>query len=261
MTDELKGKRAVVTAGTRGIGLGVVERFLEEGASVVALARNDAPQLPAEATLVRADLSTLDGVQSAAEEATSVLGGVDVLVNCLGGGPESGLRPFFGGSSTIPDELWVSVLQTAYLAAVRLDRALLPGMIAQGSGSIIEVAANAARRPIPALLHYSTAKAAVTHYAKGLATEVAPTGVRVNVVSPGLTRTPTIDELVALIVQDGGQQPAEGHQMLREMESAPLPGENTPEDVANVVVFLASDRASRVTGANYVVDAGSLLQL
>lgn len=261
MPDELKGKRAVVTAGTRGIGLGIVERFLEEGATVVALARNEAPHLPSGATLVRADLGTLDGVRSAAEGAIEVLGGVDVLVNCLGGGPESGLQPFFGGSSTIPDELWVSVLQTAYLAAVRLDRAVLPGMIEQGSGSIIEVAANASRRPIPALLHYSTAKAALTHYAKGLATEVAPSGVRVNCVSPGLTRTPTIDELVDLIARDGGQEPAEVHQMLEEMESAPLPGKTTPEDVANVVVFLASDRASRVTGANYVVDAGSLTQL
>jgi NAD(P)-dependent dehydrogenase (short-subunit alcohol dehydrogenase family) len=257
MSGELKGKRALVTGGTRGIGLGIVERFLEEGATVVTLARNPAPQLPSEATLVRADLSTLDGVTHAAEEALSVLGGIDVLVNNAGG-TESGARPYINGISSIPDELWVDVLKTHYLAAVRLDRAVLPRMIEQGSGSIVEIVSNSARRPIPPLLHYTAAKAALANYAKGLAMEVAPSGVRVNSVSPGLTKTPSIDGVVGAIAQDTGQDPVEVRKMLVELESAPLPGESAPEDVANVVVFLASDRASRVTGANYLVDAGSL---
>ena len=260
MSGELKGKRALITGGTRGIGLGIVERFLEEGATVVTLARNPAPHLPPEATLVRADLSTLDGVHYAAAEALSVLGGVDVLVNNAGG-TESGARPYINGIASIPDDLWVDVMKTHYLAAVRLDRAVLPGMIEQGSGSIVEIVSNSSRRPIPPLLHYTAAKAALANYAKGLASEVAPSGVRVNCVSPGLTKTPSIDGVVGAIADDTGQDPEEVRKMLVELESAPLKGESTPEDVANVVVFLASDRASRVTGANYLVDAGSLTEV
>jgi len=253
----LRGKRALVTGGTRGIGAGIVKRFVEEGATVVTSARNSVSDLPAGVRLITADLSTLDGVTRLAKEALAELGGIDILVNNAGGG----IVPFLAGPVSIPDEEWVKTLQLNYLAAVRLDRAILPTMIEQGHGVIIEVSSNSARRPIPPLLHYTAAKAATVNYAKGLATAVASHGIRVNSVLPGLTRTSSSDEVASAIAEAAGVDFESGLAQLIEGEGIPIGGAGTPADVADLVAFLASDRASRIVGASYVIDGGALAEV
>ncbi|MFG2207190.1 oxidoreductase [Streptomyces sp. NPDC048638] len=256
----LAGKRALVTGGTRGIGLAVVRRLVEEGATVVTTARKEAPGLPDSVRLVTADVSTREGVEHLAETALGILGGVDILVNNAGGASSGGM-PHFGGHAAIPDEDWVEALMTNYLAAVRLDRAVLPSMIEQGSGVIIQMASTVALRPAGPLLHYGAAKAALINYAKGLATEVAPHGVRVNSVLPGLVKTPAMDMVAENIMGATGQDGDAVVHMMVEAEGAPMKGITEPDDVADLVAFLASDRAARITGAGYVIDGGAVPQV
>lgn len=244
----------MVTGGTKGIGAAVVARLLDEGAKVVAAARNPVPDLPANAEFIAADVSTLDGVRKLATDALAALGGIDILVNNAGGG----ITPFLAGPLSIPDQVWVDTLHLNYLAAVRLDRAFLPTMIEQGNGAIVEVSSNSARRPIGPLLHYTAAKAALVNYAKGLATEVAPKGVRVNCVLPGLTKTPSSDAVAGAIAEATGQEYEAAAELLLQGEAIPLGTPGAPEDVADLVAFLVSDRASRIVGAAYVIDGGAL---
>jgi NAD(P)-dependent dehydrogenase (short-subunit alcohol dehydrogenase family) len=251
----LQGKRAVVTGGTKGIGAAIVQRLLDEGANVVTSARNPVPDLPPKAEFVAADVSTLAGVEKLAAEALAILGGgIDILVNNAGGG----ITPYLAGPTSIPDDVWVAALHLNYLAAVRLDRAFLPTMIEQGTGAIVEVSSNSARRPIGPLLHYTAAKAALVNYAKGLATDVAPKGVRVNCVLPGLTKTPSSDAVAGAIAEATGQEYEAAAELLLAGEAIPLGTPGAPEDVADLVAFLVSDRASRIVGAAYVIDGGAL---
>ncbi|MEV0636272.1 oxidoreductase [Streptomyces sp. NPDC050619] len=251
-----RGKRALVTGGTRGIGLAIVRRLVAEGATVVTSARKEAP-VPDSVRLVTADSSTPEGVRELADAALGILGGVDILVNNAGGASSGGM-PHLGGHAAIPDEDWVEALKSNYLSAVWLDAAVLPSMIQQGSGVIIEMASTVARRPVGALLHYGAAKSALLHYAKGLAAEVAPHGIRVNSVLPGLVRTSAMDLVAESIQGTTGQDGDAVVDMMVQMEGAPMKGTSEPEDVADLVSFLASERACRITGAEYVVDGGAL---
>lgn len=255
-----QAKRVLVTGGTRGIGLAIVRRLADEGAAVVAAARKERSGLPDSVCLVTSDVSTQEGVRHLADTALEILGGVDVLVNNAGGASSGGM-PHLGGYAAIPDEDWVAALMTNYLAAVRLDRALLPVMIEQRGGVIIEMASNVARRPVGPLLHYGAAKAALVHYAKGLAAEVAQYGVRVNSVLPGLVRTPAMDMVTQSIGQATGMDRDDVVQMMTQAEGALLEGISEPEDVADLVAFLASDRSARITGASYVIDGGALQEV
>ncbi|MGA5896274.1 oxidoreductase [Streptomyces venetus] len=252
-----RGKRALVTGGTRGIGLAIVQKLVAEGATVVTSARKEVPGLPESVRLVTADSSSLEGVRQLADTALELLGGVDILVNNAGGASSGGM-PHLGGYSAIPDEDWVEALKTNYLAAVRLDRAILPSMIEQRSGVIIEMASTTALRPVGALLHYGAAKAALIHYAKGLAAEVAEYGIRVNSILPGLVRTPAMDMVADSIRGATGQDGDDVVQMMVEMEGAPMKGVSEPDDVADLVSFLTSDQAARITGSGYVIDGGAL---
>ena len=167
----LRGARVLVTGGTRGIGAATVRRRPRAGAEVVAAARTapnsvgPGPAGTGPVRLVAADVATADGVAALAEQALDLLGGIDILVSNAGGQTH---RP--GGVLHFSDEDWQRDLDTNLLSAVRLDRVLLPAMIAQGSGgSIVHVGSNAARMPRPASLPYTAAKAALTAYSKGLA--------------------------------------------------------------------------------------------
>ncbi|MEU4745849.1 SDR family oxidoreductase [Actinosynnema sp. NPDC023658] len=250
----LAGRRAVVTGGTRGIGAGIVRKLAAEGAVVLTTARSaGVADLPPGVLFTTADVADPDSATRLADEATRQLGGVDILVNNAGGGQA---KP--GGSGDIDDKAWQEVLETNLLGAVRLDRALLPGMLERGSGVIIHISSSSAHVPVGPLLHYSAAKAALSNYSKGLAEEVAARGVRVNRVSPGMTETSAVDAVIDdLAASTGGRGDARAA-LVELIGGIPLGRTGTPEDIANLVAFLVSDEASWITGADYVIDGGTL---
>ncbi|MDI5970889.1 oxidoreductase [Streptomyces sp. SL13] len=252
---ELAGRRALVTGATRGLGAAIAARLEAVGARVVTSARHAADG-PVAGTFVQADVSTADGVRRLAEAALDHLGGVDVLVDNAGAQTRVP-----DGVLALTDEDWLNDLSGSLLSAVRLDRALLPGMFARGHGSVIHIGSNAARWPQPAAVAYAAAKAALHAYSKGLANEAAPHGVRVNVVSPGVIETSGLTQrLAALAAEHGGDLDAARAEFARTF-AIPLGRPGTPEDIAETVAFLASDRARYTTGTVQVVDGGLLSTL
>ncbi len=244
---EFAGKRALVTGGTRGIGAAIVRRLLAGGARVVVSARSAVADLPADVHFVQADVSSLGSIRDLAAQAVEHLGGVDILVNNAGA-----TRSFPAGSLTIEDAEWQDALDTNYLSAVRLTAALLPGMLERGSGAVVNISSMAAIVPVAPLLHYGAAKAALITYTKGLATELAPRGVRVNTVSPGNVESPGADAIRHDLTQAMGIDPS------ALIAGIPLGRSGVPADIAEIVGFLVSDRASWITGSNFVVDGGQV---
>jgi NAD(P)-dependent dehydrogenase (short-subunit alcohol dehydrogenase family) len=277
---ELSGARVLVTGGTRGIGAATVRCLAAAGARVVAAARTlpeltvpeptvpeptvpeptvPEPTVPAwpddgSCRLVAADVGTADGVAALAAQALDLLGGIDIVVSNAGSQTH---RP--EGILGFSDEDWQRDLDINLLSAVRLDRALLPTMIAQGrGGAIIHVGSNAARMPRPASLPYTAAKAALSAYSKGLARQAGPHGIRVNVVLPGLIRTEALDTRMAALADQTG---ATAETVLENTIAAlaiPLERAGTADDVAQLITFLASPAAAYLTGSQFTVDGGAL---
>ena len=263
MTDDippgLAGVRALVTGGTRGIGAATARLLRRAGAEVVVAARTPPAGIPSapgstdSLRFVRADLATAAGAADLAARTLELLGGIDVLVSNVGG---QVFRP--GGPLAFSDEDWQHALDTNLLSAVRLDRALLPRMIGQRGGTIIHVGSTAARLARPPSLPYSAAKAALTAYSKGLAKDVGPAGIRVNIVLPGLIHTEALDRRLASIAAEQGEHV--GDVLARTVASMqiPLGRAGTPEDVAALIAFLASPAAGYLTGSQFTVDGGLL---
>ncbi|MFD0340709.1 SDR family oxidoreductase [Streptomyces sp. NPDC127117] len=244
-TREFTGKRALVTGGSRGIGAAVVRQLLDAGAEVLTTARSATSTVPEGASFVAADVRTRAGAEAVAAAARERLGGVDVLVHNAGGA-----RPH-NGALVIPDEEWQDALDLNYLASVRLDSLLVPGMRERGSGAIVHVSSAAVLTPVGPFLHYVAAKAALETYSRGLSLELAPSGIRVNTVTPGRVATPGGEETRerwARLDTAPGQTSADA--------TAPLGRDGRPDDIADAVLFLVSDRASWLTGSNLVVDGG-----
>jgi NAD(P)-dependent dehydrogenase (short-subunit alcohol dehydrogenase family) len=239
---EFAGKRALVTGGTRGIGEAIVRALADAGAKVLTTARSEPAEVPEGVTFVAADVRTRDGAETLAAAARETFGGVDFLVHNAGGD-----KPY-GSALTIPDEVWVNSLNLNFLASVRLDSLLAPGMREQGSGAIVHVSSAGTPTSFPVVLHYTAAKAALQNYSRGLALELAPAGIRVNVVSPGRTITPG-----GLATREQWNELEEG---VKDETKPPLGRDGTPEDVAESVLFLLSERSSWVTAAHLVVDGG-----
>ncbi|WP_329454635.1 oxidoreductase [Streptomyces sp. NBC_01497] len=249
---EFAGVRVLVTGGTQGIGAAVAVRFAEAGADVVVAARTPVDEPPA-GRFFAADIATADGAAALAAQVTRSLGGIDVLIN------NAGSQTYLpGGAREATDDDWYRDLDTNLMSAVRLDRALLPGMIARKRWVIIHVTSGQARLPGAASLPYAAAKAATTVYSKGLANEVGQHGIRVNTVVPGLIETPAVTRRLDRLTADSGQDADTARRQLIDRVGIPLGRPGRPVDVAEVVAFLASDRAAFLTGSQYVVDGGSI---
>jgi NAD(P)-dependent dehydrogenase (short-subunit alcohol dehydrogenase family) len=251
---DLSGKRALITSGTRGAGAATVELFRELGARVLTTARSAASSDPAD-FFVAADLTTADGCSAVARAVEVHLGGVDIVVHMLGGSSAPG-----GGFAALTDGHWQKELDLNLLPAVRLDRVLLPGMIAQGSGVVVHVSSIQRQLPLPeATTAYAAAKAALSTYSKSLSKEVAPKGVRVVRVSPGWIETEASVELAKRLGLAAGTDIEGGKRIIMEsLGGIPIGRPSTPAEIANLIAFLASDRAATITGTEYVIDGGTI---
>ncbi|AMY71075.1 SDR family oxidoreductase [Frigidibacter mobilis] len=250
----LQGRRALITGGTQGAGAATVALFRELGAQVLTTARSRPAEMD-EAMFIAADLTTAQGCDTVADAVRGRLGGVDIIVHMLGGSSAPG-----GGFAALGEAEWQAELNLNLLPAVRLDRALVPGMARQGTGVVIHVTSIQHRLPLPeATTGYAAAKAALSVYSKSLSKEVSPKGVRVVRVAPGWIETEASIRLAERLAQEAGTDVEGGKRMIMDaLGGIPIGRPSTPAEVANLIAFLASDRAATITGAEYVIDGGTV---
>jgi NAD(P)-dependent dehydrogenase (short-subunit alcohol dehydrogenase family) len=252
---ELNGRRALVTGGTKGVGEAVVTALRDAGASVLTTARSRPERLTQADFFIAADVSTPEGCEAVARAVRERLGGVDIIVHVVGGSSAPA-----GGYAVLTDTEWDKALSQNLLAAVRLDRALLPAMVDQGSGVIIHITSIQRILPLPeATIAYAAAKAALANYSKGLSKEVSPRGVRVVRVSPGWVETEAAVGLVSEIAQKNGTD-YEGAKkvLMASLGGIPIGRPAKPKEVADLITFLVSPRAGSITGTEYVIDGGTV---
>lgn len=252
---ELVGRRALVTGGTKGVGAAVVESLRNAGVTVVTTARSVPEFAPEGVVYVAADLTTVDGCRAVAEAVLDRLGGIDILVNVLGGSSAPA-----GGFAALNDAEWEAAINQNLMPAVRLDRALLPSMIAQRSGVIIHVTSIQHELPLPeSTTAYAAAKAALSTYSKSLSKEVTPKGVRVVRVSPGWIETEAAVRLAARLADQAGTDYEGGKKIIMDsLGGIPLGRPARPQEVADLIAFLVSPRAASITGTEYVIDGGTV---
>ena len=242
----LEGKACLITGSTGGIGLETAKLLVGEGARVATSGRSGAPGV-GETLHVRADLSESDAPARVVAEAAEALGGLDVLVNNVGFAVQARFEE-------VPDEDWDSMWQLNVMSYVRAIRAALPHLRAS-RGAIVNVSSTAGKRPSGGMPHYSVTKAAVLSLSRLVADLYAGDGIRCNAVTPGPTATEAWLGEGGLADQQGGER----EQVLAKVGAGrPLGRLAEPEEIAAVIAFLASERASYVTGAAWSADGGTV---
>ncbi|OOQ61612.1 SDR family oxidoreductase [Mucilaginibacter pedocola] len=251
----LKGKRALVTGGTKGIGRAIADKLASEGAEVIVSARNNPNDPELRHHFIAADLTDATQAAKLVEEVNEKFGVIDILINNVGG-----LTTPPGGHSTLTDEHWESELQLNLISGIRLDRLFLPGMLAQQSGVIIHISSVAGKQALWNLnMAYAVSKAALNSYSKALATELAPKGVRVLTVAPGATKTPPMEKFITDYASSVNISVEEAFgQLMAQVGGIPMGRMAEPEEVASLVHFLVSPAAAYLTGSIYAIDGGSL---
>ncbi|MDH6711099.1 MULTISPECIES: SDR family oxidoreductase [unclassified Kitasatospora] len=254
----ISGKTALVTGASRGIGLAIARILAAEGVRVVGAARTVTPELEKVAVAaVSVDLSTRDGARSVIDQALAAVGGIDFLVNNVGG--DTG-NLSLDGFLDVDDEQWQTIFDLNLFSAVWTTKAALPSIL-ERKGAIVNISSINARMPTGAPVGYAEAKAALNQFGKRLSEELAPRGVRVNTVSPGPTATPVWTDPDGF----GGKVAAASGVGHSDLLTA-LPGQfgiasgrlTEPEEVADLVAFLLSGRAANIHGADHVIDGGTL---
>jgi 3-oxoacyl-[acyl-carrier protein] reductase len=241
----LTGKKCLVTGSTRGIGLEVVRQLVSEGARVVSCGRRAAPNV-GELGHVEVDLSRPGEPERAVHEAATALGGLDVLVNNVGIVRQARFEE-------VPDDEWDAYWQLNVMSYVRAIRASLPHL-RDGGGAIVNVSSTSGKRPSPSTPHYSVTKAAVFSVSRLVADIYAADGIRCNAVTPGPTATDMWLSEGGLADQQGDREEV----LARVGAGRPLGRLARPDEIAAVIVFLCSDRASFVTGAAWSADGGTV---
>lgn len=253
MDSSIKGQVALVTGGTKGIGKSIADRLSNAGVRVVVTARTAPKEAIDGQYFISADLTQPESATTIAEEILKKYGRIDIIVNNAGANLSPG-----GGFSVLSDEHWNNDWQLNFMSVVRINKALLPAMIEQKSGVIINISTGAAKQPIWEMtMSYSSAKAALNIYSKALANELGTKGIRVNVVSPGVVKTPLMLEFIENIANSSAITSDEAFKAVMDKVGVPLGRMAEPEEVANLVAFLVSPEAKYITGVNYSVDGGA----
>jgi NAD(P)-dependent dehydrogenase (short-subunit alcohol dehydrogenase family) len=255
LPEEFKNQRVLVTGGTKGMGAAMVRRFQLAGAKVATTARTRSSEPLAEVLFIQADLGTVAGAQAVVDRLSKAWGGLDILVNNVGG---TETKP--GGFESLTDDDWLNILNVNLLCAVRLDRGFIPGMLERRSGVVIHISSVSHRMPFSnSTLAYAASKGALTTYSKGLSKSTAPKGVRVNVITPGFIETDGAHGMILDIARNNKASEDTARQTIVEMIGGiPVGRTGRPEEVAELVAFLASDRAAFISGAEYVLDGGTI---
>lgn len=252
---QLQGQRALVTGGTKGLGAAVVKSLQEVGVQVMTTARS-APDRPLEGvTYVQTDLMTAEGVSKLVRVVREQWGGVDILINSVGGSTAPA-----GGFAALDDAVWLSELNLNLMSAVRLDRALLPAMLAKRAGVVLHVTSIQRALPLPeSTTAYAAAKSALSTYSKSLSKEVTPKGVRVLRVSPGWIETEASVVFAERMGAEAGTDYEGGKKMVMDwLGGIPVGRPATPQEVADLITFLVSPRAASVSGSEHVIDGGTV---
>ena len=252
---QLKHQRVLVTGGTKGLGAAIVQTLQDAGAQVMTTARS-APQTPRHGvTYLEADLATAEGVAALAGAVLQRWGGVDIVVHSLGGSTAPA-----GGFAALDDTVWLNELNLNLMAAVRLDRALLPAMLAHGTGVILHVTSIQRVLPLPeSTTAYAAAKGALSTYSKSLSKEVTPKGVRVLRVSPGWIETEASIEFAQRMAAQAGTDYEGGQRMIMDwLGGIPVGRPARPQEVADLIAFLVSPRAASISGTEHVIDGGTV---
>lgn len=256
----LKGKAAAVTGGSVGIGLAIARGLAAEGVHLALCARN-ADRLEQEAAKIHkefdvqvlalpADVSKAEDIERFADAIQGMYGGVDILVNNAGTGSEETVMNAL-------DERWQYYWDLHVMAAVRLARRLAPLMAGRGGGVILHNASICATQPLGYEPIYNTTKAALVMFSKCLANELIPLNIRVNTVNPGLVMTPDWQK-TAKILTEGKDISWEAYLDKIARDNAPIERFAKPEEIADLFVFLCSERASYCVGSTYYIDGGWL---
>ncbi|MFD7754602.1 SDR family NAD(P)-dependent oxidoreductase [Streptomyces sp. NPDC059757] len=260
---KLLDRVAIVTGASKGIGLAVTRSLLEEGAKVVAVSRRMTPELKDLEGVgllhVPADLMDPDAPARIVDRAIGHFGALDILVNNAGGPPPGITMPrtgFFAGD----DAEWQAIFEFNLFSIVRLTRAAIPRMIERGGGSIVNVSTGMARQPSSANIEYGAAKAGLSNLTKALSEEFGPQGIRVNTVSPGAVRTAWWTEKGGAADVIAAMAGADRDTVMETM-APQMMGQVTgrlidPQEVADVILLLASPRSASTIGADFAVDAG-----
>ncbi|PUZ22807.1 short-chain dehydrogenase [Chitinophaga parva] len=253
MSNTIKGQIALVTGGTKGIGKAIADKLSSAGATVIVTARTEPKENPNGYYFIAADLARPESAEKVAREVLDQFGKIDIIINNAGANLSMG-----GSFSSLTDEHWDNDFQLNLMAAVRLNKAFLPAMIEQKSGSIINISTYAAIQPLWEMtMTYSAAKAALNAYTKALSFEVGPKGIRVNAVSPGVVKTPLMQDFIEGIAQSSNISVDEAFRsVMNRVGEVPMGRMGESEEIANLVAFLASPEAKYITGANYLIDGG-----